>query len=168
MLGKRLTLAAGTVGAADASTPLNAFDAALLAAGIGDVNLVKLSSILPPEVSVGPLPRIRPGALVPTAFASMTSEVPGETIAAAVGWARADNPHEAGVIMEVHDRITASEAERSVERMLEEAFRVRGRRMRDCAVFAVEHRVLRAGCAVAAVTLLGPEHLVDPGALPSR
>ena len=37
-----------TSGWGEASTELNAFDAALIKAGIGDTNLVKMSSILPP------------------------------------------------------------------------------------------------------------------------
>ena len=34
---------------AEGRTPLDAFDNALLAAGIGNVNLLKISSIVPPE-----------------------------------------------------------------------------------------------------------------------
>ena len=44
--------------------------------------------------------------------------------------------------------------------MLEEAFRVRGETIRDMRVFAVEHRVERTGCALAAITLLADEDLV--------
>ena len=95
-----VTKAAGTAGTAEGSTPLNAFDNALLAAGIGNINLIKVSSILPPGVELVPLPRIKPGALVPTAYAAMTSEVPGEVVAAAVGWARPIDPAKNGVIME--------------------------------------------------------------------
>jgi len=151
--------AAGTAGSAEGSTPLNAFDNALLAAGIGNINLVRVSSILPPGVDLVPLPRIKPGAIVPTAYAAQTSEVPGEVIAAAVGWARPEDPAKNGVIMEFHDKATREEAERMIVQMLEEAFRVRGERIRDMRVFASEHRVERAGCAVAAVTLLGHDDL---------
>lgn len=154
-----VTKAAGTAGNAEGSTPLNAFDNALLAAGIGNINLVRVSSILPPGVEIVPLPRIKPGAIVPTAFASMTSEVPGEIIAAAVGWARPVDPAKNGVIMEFHDKATRDEAERMIVQMLEEAFRVRGEPIRDIEVFAVEHRVERTGCALAAVTLLGEDDL---------
>src|SRR5207249_12268754 len=76
---KRITMAAATAGHAEGGTPLNAFDNALLAAGIGNINLVKISSILPPEVPVIELPKIKRGALIPTAYAAMTSEKPGET-----------------------------------------------------------------------------------------
>jgi arginine decarboxylase len=152
--------AAGTAGNAEGGTVLNAFDNALLAAGIGNINLVRISSILPPGVELVPLPRIKPGAIVPTAFVARTSEVPGEVIAAAVGWARPEDPQKHGVIMEFHDKATREEAERMILQMLEEAFRVRGERIRDMQVFAVEHRVERTGCAVAAVTLLAPDDLV--------
>ena len=155
-----VTKAAGTAGTAEGSTPLNAFDNALLAAGIGNINLIKVSSILPPGVELVPLPRIKPGALVPTAYAAMTSEVPGEVVAAAVGWARPDDPAKNGVIMEFHGIATRAEAERQIHLMLEEAFRTRGEVIRDRAVFAVEHTVERVGCALAAITLLADEDLV--------
>jgi arginine decarboxylase len=155
-----VTKAAGTAGNAEGSTPLNAFDNALLAAGIGNINLIKVSSILPPGVELVALPRIKPGALVPTAYAAMTSEVPGEVVAAAVGWAQPEDPAKNGVIMEFHDKATREEAERMIVQMLEEAFRVRGEKIRDMKVFAVEHRVERTGCALAAVTLLSEDDLV--------
>ena len=155
-----MSKAAGTAGKAEGLTPLNAFDNALLAAGIGNINLVRISSILPPGIDLVPLPRIKPGAIVPTAYAAQTSEVPGEVIAAAVGWARQEDPERNGMIMEFHDKATREEAERMVVQMLEEAFRVRSQRMRDLRVFAVEHRVERTGCALAAVTLLADDDIV--------
>lgn len=155
----RVMMAAGTMGCAEGGTSLNAFDNALLAAGIGNVNLIKVSSILPPDVPVVDLPKIRPGALVPTAYAAMTSEVPGETIAAAVGYAVPDDPAKNGVIMEFHGVATREEAERAIEAMLDEAFRVRGETIHEQRVYAVEHTVERIGCALAAIALLGEEHL---------
>jgi len=155
-----VTKAAGTAGNAEGSTPINAFDNALLAARIGNINLIKVSSILPPGVELVALPRIKPGALVPTAYAAITSEVPGEVVAAAVGWARPVDPAKNGVIMEFHDKATREEAERMVVQMLEEAFRVRGEQIRDMKVFGVEHRVERTGCALAAVMLLSDDDLV--------
>jgi arginine decarboxylase len=65
-------------GASEGYTPLNAFDGALLQAGIGNTNLVRMSSIVPPhcqEISPIPLPL---GALVPVAYASITSDEPGQ------------------------------------------------------------------------------------------
>src|SRR5215470_16500198 len=155
-----VTKAATTSGSAEGTTELNAFDNALLAAGIGNINLVKVSSILPPDTEIVDLPRLRPGAIVPTAFAAITSEVPGEVVAAAVGWARPDDSTKNGVIMEFHDKATREEAERAIVHMLQESFKVRGWKMRDMQVCAVDHRVERTGCALAAVTLLSDDDVV--------
>jgi arginine decarboxylase len=157
---KRVTMAAVTAGHAEGGTSLNAFDNALLAAGIGNINLIKVSSILPPEVPVIDLPKIKLGALIPTAYASMTSETPGEMVAAAVGYAVPDDPAKNGVIMEFHGLATKAEAEQQIHLMLEEAFWIRGEVIRERAVFAVEHTVERVGCALAAITLLADEDLV--------
>ena len=156
---KKVTLAAATAGHAEGGTTLNAFDNALLAAGIGNINLLKVSSILPPEVPVVELPKIKPGALVPTAYAAMTSETPGEIVAAAVGYAVPDDPAKNGVIREVHGVASRDEAERQIRAMLDEAFRVRGETIAEMRVVGVEHRVERIGCALAAITLLGEEDL---------
>jgi len=159
MTGK-VTMAAATAGHAEGGTTLNAFDNALLAAGIGNINLVKVSSILPPEVPVIDLPKIKPGAIIPTAYAAMTSETPGETVAAAVGYAVPDDPAKNGVIMEFHGVASRAEAERQILLMLDEAFRVRGEIIKEKRVVAVEHTTQRIGCALAAITLLADEDLV--------
>ncbi len=156
---KTVSLAAATAGHAEGGTALNAFDNALLAAGIGNINLIKISSILPPDVPVVDLPKIKPGALVPTAYAAITSETPGETVTAAVGYALTDDPTKNGVIMEFHGVATRDEAERQIRAMLDEAFRVRGEPIAEMQVVAVDHRVERIGCALAAITLLGEEDL---------
>src|SRR5512138_3787561 len=81
MIWKKVTKVAAAAGCAEGGTALNAFDNALLAAGIGNVNLVKVSSIVPPDVDIVDLPAIKAGALVPTAYAAISSETPGETVA---------------------------------------------------------------------------------------
>ena len=127
---------------------------------IGNVNLVKVSSIVPPDVDIVDLPHIKPGAIVPTAYAAMTSETPGETIAAAVGYALPQDRTKAGVIMEYHGRGDRASAEAAVRGMLAEALAVRGERIREVRVVAAEHRVRKAGCAVAAIPLLSEEDLL--------
>ncbi|MEW5919496.1 MAG: arginine decarboxylase, pyruvoyl-dependent [Bacillota bacterium] len=131
---------------------LTAFDAALLKAGIGDVNLVRLSSILPPgcrEANCIEFPR---GAFVPTAYGAYCSEQAGELIAAAIGIGFA--PDGSGVIMEHAGTCSAAEAHRKVEQMLEEAFANRNRELQKVQVKSVEHRVEeRAGAVFAGVAL---------------
>lgn len=157
---KTITMAAATAGHAEGGTTLNAFDNALLAAGIGNINLIKVSSIVPPDVTVVDLPKIKPGACIPTAYAAMTSDTPGETVAAAVGYAIPDDPAKNGVIMEFHGVATRAHAEQQIRLMLEEAFRVRGEEIHELKIFAAEHTVERIGCALAAVTLLAEDDLV--------
>jgi arginine decarboxylase len=161
MIWKKVTKVAATAGCAEGGTALNAFDNALLTAGIGNVNLVKVSSIVPPDVDVVfPLPQIKPGAIVPTAYAAITGETPGETITAAVGYALPEDRTKPGVIMEYHDRADRATAERAIRAMLAEAFAVRKERIRELEVVAVDHQVARLGCAVAAVALLSEEDLL--------
>src|SRR5438105_14868511 len=148
---KTVTMAAATAGHAQGGTTLNAFDNALLAAGIGNINLIKVSSIVPPDVSMIDLPKLKPGALIPTAYAAMTSEKPGETVAAAVGYAVPDDPAKNGVIMEFHGHATRAEAEAAIRGMLDEAFRVRGEAIKEMRIYAVDHTVERIGCALAAI-----------------
>jgi arginine decarboxylase len=160
MLWKKVTKAAATAGHAEGLTPLNAFDNALLAAGIGNVNLVKVSSIVPPDVDIVDLPKIKPGALVPTAYACVAGRIPGEVISAAVGYALPEDRTKAGVIMEHHEKAPRETSERMVLQMLEEAFQVRGEKIREIRVVSSEHRVERIGCALAAVTLLSEEDIL--------
>lgn len=138
-------------GAAEGETPLNAFDNALLAAGIGNLNLIRVSSIVPPGARRVDYVDLPPGALAPTAYGAVTSQQPGELIAAAVAVGVSETG--LGIIMEFSGRCSREQAEATVRRMVEEALRGRGLEMRELYVRAVEHRVEKAGCAVAAVTL---------------
>lgn len=146
---RKFTLLAGT---AEGPTRLNAFDNALLAAGIGNLNLVRVSSILPPGcVEVDTL-AIAEGALTPTAYGTITSEEHGLTIAAGIGVGiGADGRY--GVIMEYSGHATRETAESVVRTMVEEAFRARGRELKRVRVRAVEHVVESIGCAFAAAAL---------------
>lgn len=146
---RKFTLVAG---AAEARTRLNAFDAALLQAGIGNVNLLKVSSILPPGAVEVPVLEVAPGSLVPTAYGAMTSDVPGELIAAAVAVGLGEDG-DYGVIMEFSGRCSREEALATVQFMTEEAFRQRGRALARVVARGVEHRVTAIGCALAAVAL---------------
>jgi len=140
-------------GASEGFTPLNAFDSALLCAGIGDTNLVKMSSIVPPHcrlISPVPLP---PGSLVPTAYASISSDVPGELISSAVAVALPKEPHYAGLIMEYSARGSKAEIEETVRQMAIEGMKLRMREIKDIKSIAIEHKVQKVGATFAAVVL---------------
>ncbi|MCL6596435.1 MAG: arginine decarboxylase, pyruvoyl-dependent [Firmicutes bacterium] len=139
-------------GAAEGPTPLNAFDNALLAAGIGDLNLVRISSVLPAGARELPAVTAPPGSLVPTAYGAIESQVRGERIAAAVAVGLADDGG-SGVIFEFSGRTGRSEAEEAARAMVEAAFARRGRPLREIRSAAVEHVVQEIGCVLAAVAL---------------
>ncbi len=130
---------------------LTAFDKALLEAGVGDINLVRLSSIMPHGCREAEKIAFPVGAFVPTAYGAYTSEKQGELIAAAIGIGFA--PDGSGVIMEHAGACSAAEARRKVEEMLQEAFKNRERELVKIQVKSVEHRVEKAGAAFAAVAL---------------
>lgn len=141
------------VGAAsEGNTKLTAFDKCLLASGIGNLNLLRVSSILPPNTKRVEKLDIIPGSLQPTAYGYIYSDVPGDQLAAAV--AIGINTEDTyGVIMEYSGNCTAAEAEKIIRGMVAEAFEVRGIPLNQCLVKAVEHKVEKCGCAFAAVAL---------------
>ena len=139
------------VGAAEGLTPLNAFDNALLAAGIGNVNLVRVSSILPPGAKYVEALQIPPGSLVPTAYCTCTSAVPGERITAAVAVGLSRDSF--GVIMEYEGTGKREEAEAEVTRMLEAAFERRNMKLHEVRIRGVDHQVKTLGSVVAAAVL---------------
>ena len=140
-------------GASEGFTSLNAFDGALLRAGIGDTNIVKMSSIVPPRCQlISPVP-LPPGSLVPTAYASITSDVPGQIIASAVAVALPKEPHFPGLIMEYSGRGSKAEIEEMVRQMALDGMKLRKREIKDLKSMAVEHKVQKVGATLAAVVL---------------
>ena len=140
-----------SAGAAEGDTELNAFDNALLAARVGNLNLIRVSSVLPQDAKVlDQPPQIVPGSLVPTVYSVHVSAQPGATVAAAVGIGVADGSH--GMIYESHGS-SSTEVEAAVRQMIDEGFARRGLRLKEVIVRSIEHKVERIGCAVAAVVL---------------
>ena len=145
---KKFTLVAGS---AEGPTRLNAFDNALLAAGIGNLNLLKVSSILPPGCQFVEELDIPPGSLTPTAYGAALSTKKGELISAAVGIGFSSDSY--GVIMEFSGSCSKEEAEKKVEEMVRAAFQQRNVPLVKVMTKAVEHVVQETGCAFAAVAL---------------
>lgn len=112
-------------GSSEGKSALTSFDGALLAAGIGNVNLVRLSSILPPACSeIDPF-AIPQGSLVPIAYATKTSSHRGEIISSAIAIAIPKDNSLAGVIMEHSDNSPLSLTEIKAKQMAEEAMEIR-------------------------------------------
>ncbi|MFZ5633453.1 MAG: pyruvoyl-dependent arginine decarboxylase [Bacillota bacterium] len=140
-----------TAASAEGQTPLTAFDNALLAGRIGNINLIRVSSILPPGAELCNDLVIPPGSLVPTAYGYIISEEPGQLIAAAVGVGFSENDF--GVIMEHSCVGSREEAQDEIEKMLKEAFKSRGMELKKMKIAATGHRVQKVGCALAAVPM---------------
>jgi arginine decarboxylase len=140
-------------GAAEGYTPLNAFDGALLQAGIGNTNIVKMSSIVPPHCTLVDPIALPPGALVPAAYAAITSEVPGEVISAGVAIALPEDEEQNGLIMEYSAKGGRRQIEEVVRNMAVEGMMLRGWEIKDLTSIAIEYEVANIGAALAAVVL---------------
>jgi len=145
----KFTLVAGS---GEGGTPLNAFDAALVRAGIGNLNLLRVSSILPPSTQLAKKMEIPPGSLTPTAYGFITSSQPGQVIAAAIG-VGIGGPDGFGVIMEFEGYCARDEAEATVRKMVEEGFERRGLALQEVHVLGIDHRVETIGSVIAAAVL---------------
>jgi arginine decarboxylase len=151
LVPKRFFLGAGS---GDSKYPLCAFDRALLAAGVGNTNLVRLSSILPPHcrrIDPVPLPQ---GALVPIAYAGLTDSTPGTTIAAAVAIAFPEDENHCALIMEYSSKGRLAEVEEQVRDMARENMLFRGQKIREILSVGAEHTVAQHGSAFACVVSL--------------
>jgi len=140
-------------GSSSGYTPLNAFDGALLNAGIGNTNIIKVSSIIPPGAQqVEPI-KLPLGALVPAAYASISSDIPGEIISAAVAVGRSSDPKQPGLIMEYSARGHKEDIEEIVRDMAREGMRARGAEIGRLDSISAEFKVKTIGVALAAVIL---------------
>jgi len=135
--------------------PLNAFDGALLQAGIGNTNLVKMSSIVPPHCQLISPITLPLGALVPVAYASMTSDEPGQIISAGVALAFPVDEDRNGLIMEYSAKGERREIEEKVRTMATEGMKLRGWEIKDLKSITIEYRVKKIGAVLAAVVLWG-------------
>ncbi|HXL04443.1 MAG: arginine decarboxylase, pyruvoyl-dependent [Firmicutes bacterium] len=145
---QRFTLVAGS---AEGDTKLTAFDKALLVAGVGNLNLLRVSSILPPGAEYSQRLDIPPGSLTPIAYGTISSETPGRLISAAIGVGIISGSF--GVIMEFTGMCTKAEAEARVEKMVREALAIRNALPERIMIKATEHTVEKVGCSFAGAVL---------------
>ena len=129
-------------GAAAAKQELVAFDKALIAAGIANYNLLRVSSILP--IGCAQADRIdkKEGSALLVAFGSHSSNIPGETIVSAVGIGMPKDEKQVGVIMEFAGVSTAAIAEETVRQMVCDAMENHGIECKDILISAVETNVM--------------------------
>jgi arginine decarboxylase len=142
-------------GTSEGFSLLNAFDGALMASGVGDTNLVRMSSILPPgctEIKPPPVPMPQ-GALVPVAYASLYSDVPGEVISSAVAIGIPKDANRAGLIMEYSARAAEDVVVAQVRKMVEKGMEMRNREIKEIMAISATCTVKSIGAAFAGVVL---------------
>ena len=103
MQGMTITLCTGT---GDGPTPLAAFDAALVDAGVADHNLIYLSSVIPPNAVIVRdryrMPASDYGRRLYTVMSQMRQCEPGQAAHAGIGWMQ-DETDGRGLFVELHD-----------------------------------------------------------------
>jgi len=136
---------------AEGGTKLNAFDNALLKAGIGNANLVKLSSVVPPDIEwLSEPPSFPLGSVIFAVLSHIESDAHGKKISAAVGVGLCGST-EGGLIYEFSGECDGEEAMETVKRMVEEGFAVRNWKLSELKIAVAEHSVEKNGCALAGV-----------------
>lgn len=142
-------------GAAEGRTRLNAFDKSLLEAGVGDTNLMRMSSILPPaadQVSINDI-SLPKGGLIPLAYATIDGTTPGQWISAAIAVGIPEDDREPGVIMEFEDHSSLKSVEEIVRQMVVDGFEYRNRKLKEIKSLGIEHQVEQCGSVFAAAVL---------------
>ena len=142
-------------GSDEGPTKLNAFDNALSDAGIGDVNLIKVSSMLAGNVEINELPKLKAGAMVNCVLSEITSDVSGDEITAVIAVAIGE---ELGCVVETTGKNKDAddlieEAKMMVEYMMEK----RGVEIKELIVEYSTATVSKIASVVASVVYLNDE-----------
>lgn len=116
---------------------ISSFDSALLGAGLAHYNLVRVSSILPPDCKRSPHVDCLPGSILYTAYAtSTTSKV--EKIASAIAVAIPLNTNDYGVIMEYSDNADKEIVVQIAKHLAIEAMNKRSLAYKDVLAIGIE------------------------------
>lgn len=111
------------------------FDRALRACGIADLNLIRVTSILPPYAHVFLMPEAldylpSAGRLTSSVYSEAQAQS-GQWIACAIGCGIPEDPQEAGVLFEHSGPGRAIHYQLTVEEMVRDAFDDRKRKLKD-------------------------------------
>lgn len=120
-----------STGSGAGPTSLAAFDAALLVAGVGDFNLVRLSSVVPPhaevrEVAGADQVRGTTGDVAYCVYADAYASTPGQQAWAGVAWAIGADGSGAGLFVE-HAASSEDSVRRDLTTTMNAMARTRGR-----------------------------------------
>ena len=142
-------------GKAEGPTKLNSFDNALIEAGIGDVNLIKVSSMLEKETQICLLPKLKAGAMVNCVLATISSDKKGDLISSAIAIAIGDN---LGCVVE-NSGINKSpeEIRKEAKEMVTYMMDIRNETINELIIEEINHTVDELGTVVASVVYLNDE-----------
>jgi arginine decarboxylase len=141
-----------TSGKSEGPSKLNAFDNALLDAGIGDVNLIKVSSIIPADSEFVELPFLKPGSMTNCVLAHATSDQKGDLITAVLAVATSDD---FGCVVE-HSEVNKDpeEVKEHAIFMVKEMMKIRKMEIKEIIIEEKSHVVEKQGSVVAAIVYL--------------
>ncbi|AMK15754.1 pyruvoyl-dependent arginine decarboxylase [Methanobrevibacter olleyae] len=136
-------------GKSEGPTELNAFDNALYEAEIGDVNLIKVSSMLESNTKVEKLPKLKAGSMVNCVLSSLTSNKKGAEIIACVAVAIGE---ELGCVVETNgiDEDPEDIKNEAID-MVKYMMNKRNVKIKELIVEETHHTVKEIGSVIAAV-----------------
>ncbi len=136
-------------GSSEGPTELNAFDNALYEAEIGDVNLIKVSSMLESNTKIEKLPKLKAGSMVNCVMSSLVSSNKGDELVACVAVAIGE---ELGCVVETHgiNKNTEDIKDEAID-MVKYMMNKRNVKIRELVVEEAHHTVENIGSAIAAV-----------------
>lgn len=138
-----------TAGKAEGPYKLNAFDNALLDAGIGDVNLIKVSSILPPDTQLQDLPKFDAGSMINCVLAHAYSDKEGDLISAVISVAIGED---LGCVVENSGiNRDPTHLRKEAEHMVQHMMSVRGKDIKELYFVQENHIVRNKGAVIAAL-----------------
>lgn len=122
MIPKEFFIASGK--AISPVSELNAFDLSLKKAGIGQCNLVSVSSILPPKCRNRKWRKIPAGSITHAVIARMDGGE-GTTIGAGIAWAW-ESERKYGLVAEAHGYMDAKALKETLQWKIKEMAKIRG------------------------------------------
>jgi arginine decarboxylase len=139
-------------GKAEGPTKLNAFDNALLDAGIGNVNLIKVSSMLESKAKIVKLPHLKAGTMVNCVLSTISSDKKGDLISSAIGIAIGDN---LGCVVEKSGiNRDPEEIREEAKEMVKYMMNIRKERINELIVEEINHKVENLGSVVSSLVYL--------------
>ena len=142
-------------GTGSGTDKLAAFDRALISAGVSNYNIIKVSSILPPNCKQQSKILLLKGSILPSAFEAIYSNKIGNIISASVGIGIPSNNDNIGVIMKYSSFSKKNESEKFVRELVVQAMQDREIPFSEILSVAVECSVVtdKFYCAFATVSM---------------